>query len=43
MTTGLSGLLAVPVMFYAASLGGKLVYEFGMGVGKLKGSQKKVQ
>ncbi|TVY68648.1 hypothetical protein LSUE1_G004985 [Lachnellula suecica] len=41
----LSGLLAMPVMFYSASLGGHLVYEYGMGVGMGggKGKEKKSQ
>jgi uncharacterized membrane protein len=39
----LSGVLAMPVMFYAASLGGHLVYGYGMGVGKSNTKQKKNQ
>lgn len=37
----LSGVLAMPVMFYAASLGGHLVFVYGMGVGKSSSKQKK--
>ncbi|TVY56853.1 hypothetical protein LCER1_G001200 [Lachnellula cervina] len=43
VNTALSGLLAMPVMFYAASLGGHLVYGYGMGVGKSSNKQKKSQ
>ncbi|TVY41091.1 hypothetical protein LSUB1_G001097 [Lachnellula subtilissima] len=43
VNTMLSGLLAMPVMFYAASLGGHLVYGYGMGVGKSSNKQKKSQ
>jgi uncharacterized membrane protein len=39
----LSGVLAMPLMFYAASLGGHLVYGYGMGVGKSSSKQKKAQ
>jgi uncharacterized membrane protein len=40
LNIALSGLLAVPVMFYAASLGGHLVYGYGMGVGKSSSKRK---
>jgi len=43
VNTMLSGALALPVMLYAASLGGHLVYEYGMGVGKSSNKQKKSQ
>lgn len=38
-----SATLAVPASFFAAYLGGQLVYQYGMGVGRGRGGVKKAQ
>lgn len=43
LNVALSAALAVPVMFFAAHLGGDLVYSQGMGVGRSRDRGKKTQ
>ncbi|RDL39866.1 Uncharacterized protein BP5553_04206 [Venustampulla echinocandica] len=43
LNVALSAALAMPVMVFAASLGGDLVYSQGMGVGRSKDTGKKTQ